>query len=341
MRRLLVVVVFSALAANAQTPTDLAAQLRAGESVNGFPNWSERLILEWMNRARVDPQAELANCGAACSEQACYTAMPPLLWSEALNHSARFHASEMARQNYSSHDSQCTVVQNINSLYPTACDGSASCACVGGAAACATGGCTAWTTRVGLFGGSPFGELIAGTGDPNYAFYVWLYEPSSGSACAFGAQNGHRYLILTSAGGVGVGVTTRSVADFGTGGVAYKIPSAAHYPQQAASVDLWANWYDTAPPHSATAVVDGRCISLSLKRGTPQNGAWSATVAGVGSGCHRYYFSFIDSTGAEVTYPATGSLGIGCADWDTSRAQAICSGATPPPASSRHRAARH
>src|SRR5881396_959982 len=112
MRRLLVVVVFSAFAANAQTPADLAAQLRAGESVNGFPN---------------------------CGERPCYAAMPPLLWSEALNHSARFHASEMANQNYFSHDSKCTVVQNINSLYPTACDGSASCACVGGAAACATG----------------------------------------------------------------------------------------------------------------------------------------------------------------------------------------------------------
>ena len=94
-------------------------------------------------------------------------------------------------------------------------------------------------------------------------------------------------------------------------------------------------------PRSAAAIVDGHCVSLSLKRGTPQNGAWSATVSNVGSGCHRYYFSFIDSTGAEVTYPATGSLGIGCADWDTSRIQASCSGAMPPPAIGRRRSARH
>src|SRR5712691_6128587 len=243
MRWLMVVMAVTALTANAQT-TDLALQLRAGESVNGFPNWGERLILEWMNRARVDPQAELANCGAACSERACYMAMPPLLWSEALNHSARYHASEMAKQQYFGHDSKCTIVPNINSLYPTACDGSASCGCLGGAATCATGGCTAWSTRVGLFGGSPFGEIIAGTGDPNYAFYLWLYEPSDGSPCAFGAQNGHRYLILASTGAVGVGVTTKAAGDFGAGGVAYKIPSAAHYPQQGASVELWANWYD-------------------------------------------------------------------------------------------------
>ena len=319
----------------------LVTALRAGEAINGFPNYSERLILEWMNRARVDPQAELANCGAGCAERACYSPKAPLLWNESLNHSARFHAAEMAKQQYFGHDSKCNVVQNINNLFPVACDGSASCACVGGAATCPNGACTPWTMRVGLFGGSALGEIIAGTGDPNYAFYLWLYEPASSNACGFGTENGHRYLILASDGAVGVGVTTRAVGDFGIGGEPYKIPSAAHYPQQAASVELWANWYDNDAPRSASAVVDGRCVTLSLKRGTPKNGAWSGTATGVGSGCHRYYFSFIDSSGVEMTYPATGSLGIGCADWDTSRAAASCSGAQPPPVSSRHRAARH
>jgi hypothetical protein len=40
------------------------------------------------------------------------------------------------------------------------------------------------------------------------------------------------------------------------------------------------------------------------------------------SGCERYYFIFQDSTGAQITYPTTGSLGAGggtCADWDTTR----------------------
>jgi len=32
----------------------LAQQLRAGEAVAGFPNWAERVIQEWINRARVD-----------------------------------------------------------------------------------------------------------------------------------------------------------------------------------------------------------------------------------------------------------------------------------------------
>jgi hypothetical protein len=76
---------------------------------------------------------------------------------------------------------------------------------------------------------------------------------------------------------------------------------------------------------------------MSLKRGTAQNGAWSARANGVGSGCHRYYFSFVDASGVEITWPATGSLGIGCADWDSARQQASCG--LPQP--SRHRAARH
>ncbi len=338
MRRILVVMLFTAVAANAQT----AAELRAGESVNGFPTWAERVVLEWMNRARVAPQIEMTSCGAACGDASCYRPQAPLFWSETLNHAARFHAAEMTQQGYFAHDSKCTIVPNIQSLYPTGCDGSASCGCVGGSPSCATGGCTPWSTRVSLFGSSPAGEIIASTNDPNGAFYLWLYEPAAPATCGFTIPNGHRWLILTSSGGVGVGINGfESVGDFGSGGVQYKIPSAAHYPQQAAAVEIWANWYDTAAPRSATAVVDGHCFPMSLKRGTSKNGAWSATATNVGSGCHRYYISFIDSTGAEVTYPATGSLGIGCADWDTSRVQASCSGATPPPANSRHHSARH
>src|SRR5947207_10680049 len=91
MKRLVVVMLFTAVAASAQT----------------FPNWSERVILEWINRARVDPQVEMAACGAACSEHACYSAIAPLMWIEQLNRSARFHAAEMAKQQYFGHDSKC------------------------------------------------------------------------------------------------------------------------------------------------------------------------------------------------------------------------------------------
>ena len=49
----------------------------------------------------------------------------------------------------------------------------------------------------------------------------------------------------------------------------------------------------------------------------------SLSLAGVGSGCHRYYFEFLDSVGTRTTYPTTGSLaigaGAGCPEWDASR----------------------
>jgi hypothetical protein len=340
MKPLLLVLglVCAAIGAQAQTD-DFAAQLRAGESINGFPSWSERVIHQWINRARVDPQAELAAC-SSCPDRGCYGPMPPLYWGESLNRSARFHAAEQLKQQYFGHDSKCTLVPNINSLYPVGCDGAASCACVGGARSCANGGCTPWSARVALFGAAPAAEIIAGTGDPNYAFYLWLYEPSSANACGYTTENGHRWIMLSSSGGVGVGVSSaQSVADFGSGGVPSKIASGSHYPQQAGSVDLWANWYDSNAPRSANVVVDGRCTNMTLKRGTPRNGAWSATANAVGSGCHRYYFSFVDASGVEVTWPATGSLGIGCADWDSSRQRASCSNTTQTPA--RKRSARH
>jgi len=159
---------------------------------------------------------------------------------------------------------------------------------------------------------------------------------TASQAETFSSANGHRYLILTANGSVGLGVSGYSVGDFGSGDPPYKIPSGSHYPRQAASVELWANWYDAKAPKSASVVVDGTCTTMSLKRGTPTNGAWSATANNVGSGCHRYYFSFVDANGATVTYPATGSLGIGsaasCADWDTSRINSTCNlPVTPPP----------
>jgi len=303
------------------------ASLRAGESVNGFPSWEERVLHQWINRARVDPQAELANC-AACADKACYSAKAPLFWSGALNRAARFHADEMQKQGYFGHDSKCVVVNNINSLYPTGCDGAASCACTGGSLTCAMGGCTSWAGRIGLFGAGPEGEIIVTGRDPNTAFYLWLFEPANASVCTFTGQNGHRWLILNAFGGLGAGVAASSVVDFGNATPASKIASAAHYPGQADSVEVWANWYDNSPPRSASVVVDGQCTPMTLRRGTQTNGAWSANVTGMGSGCHRYYIVFTDASSAQVTWPATGSLGIGpqsCADWNSSRTLGSCS----------------
>lgn len=336
-----VIALCSGLTARAQTEF-VPADLRAGESIDGFPKWEERVLHEWINRARVDPQAELAKCGRACGDAACYAPVAPLGWGEALNRAARYHSNEMTKQNYFGHDSKCTIVTNIDKLYPAGCDGAASCGCVGGTATCGPPGCTPWSGRIMLFGAAPGGEIIASPADPNQAFYFWLYESANPALCGYSAANGHRYLILQAEGSVGLGVDVFSVGDFGTGDPPYRIPSGSHYPRQAQSVELWANWYDTKPPKSAAAVVDGQCITMNQKRGSGTNSAWSATATNVGAGCHRYYFSFTDANGAEVTYPATGSLGIGngesCADWESSRLQSNCG---VPVAPGRRRAARH
>lgn len=295
--------------------------LAYGEAINGFPNWAERVMHAWTNRARVDPQVEMQACGAPCGEAACYTPKDPIPWNEKLNHAARFHSANMQKMNFFSHTSKCTIVPNIDALYPATCDGSASCACVGGTAACSPT-CTGFFERVGLFGVQPSGEIIASPSDPNSAFYLWLFEPTANTTCQFTQENGHRLLLLTGGPAVGFGLAGDAVGDFGGNGGNQKLPSGSHYPQQAASVEAWTNWIDAAPPSLATVNVDGTCIPMSLGRGKPENGAYMANVTGVGSGCHRYYFHFKDANGQKVTYPDTGSLGIGkagCADWDATR----------------------
>jgi hypothetical protein len=301
---------------------DAQPAFAVGEAVNGFPNWAERVIHQWMNRARSEPQVEMTQCatmhGASrCGEAACYSALAPLVYNEKLNRAARFHSDEMRLQSYFSHDSACAVPSNIDMLYPTSCQGAASCACTSGAA-------TAWNARVQLFGINTSGEIIASGTDPNGAFYQWLFEPSSSATCAYSSANGHRWNILKLTGSIGNGVSGPAVGDFASGNVTIpKIPSGSHYPRQSASVAVWANWYDSAAPMSAMVNVGGTCQPMTRQRGSDQNGAWSATVTSAATGCHRYYFLFQDSSGQTVTYPTTGSLAIGpaasCPDYDPSR----------------------
>ncbi|MBI2388469.1 MAG: CAP domain-containing protein [Deltaproteobacteria bacterium] len=291
-----------------------------GEEASGFPKWAERVEHEWTNRARCDPAVEMAKCGANCGEAACFSPKPPLHWNEQLNRAARFHSVHQRKNGYFGHDSKCKLVTSLKTTYPTTCDGEASCSCEGGALS----GTTSFSARVAVFGAGTSGEIIAGSSDPNSAFYMWLYEPSSSATCGFSMANGHRWLILTnSSGAVGYGVDGNSTGDFGGGAAPYKIPSGAHYPRSGSSVELWANWYDTAAPKAAMVNVGGTCHAMARQRGSDTNGAWMYAYAPTGlSGCTRYFFTFKDSTGAQIDYPTTGSLGIGdasCADWTDSR----------------------
>jgi hypothetical protein len=188
--------------------------------------------------------------------------------------------------------------------------------------------CQDFSQRVALFGTSTSGEIIAGGTNPNSAFYLWLYEPATNATCAYSPDKGHRWNILKAGPSVGTGVSSgplyggTSVGDFGPGGTPHKLASGTHYPQSGTSVEAWASWYDTAAPSQALVNVDGTCTPMTRRRGSDANGAYSAMLTGL-SGCARYYFVFKDSAGAEVTYPTTGSLGIGpaasCPDFSTAR----------------------
>ena len=303
---------FAAVILSTAAPATAVAN---GEALDGFPNWGERVLLEWMNRARSDPQADLAGCTSAnCPDKACYQPVAPRHVADPFEHSARFHATHMLVNGYFDYSSHCNLVSNINALYPSTCGGEASCSCDGGTLT----GQTDLFSRIQLFGLMGQAEIKAGAGytGPDEVFYKFLYIPSGTSMC--GGVTERSVLLQSTINAVGAGYTTQGaqtgpiVMDFGQTSVATpKIPTGAHYPQQAASVDAWANWDDTTGPSVAKIDVDGVCSTMSLGRGSQANGAWHLTVNNVGTGCHRYVFAFKDSIGAEQIYPTTGALTIG------------------------------
>ena len=73
-----------ALAASWMTTAVASPAHAVGERVGGFPTWAERVHLELANRARVDPDLEMQQCGGDCAEADCYTVMPPLYYERDL-----------------------------------------------------------------------------------------------------------------------------------------------------------------------------------------------------------------------------------------------------------------
>jgi len=335
----LIALVLSACAYDAGPGESVGATRAAlGEPVDGFPNWHERVVHVWTNRARADPAADLASCGATCAERACYGPVAPLAWGHDLARLARFHSENLSRMGCSlMHDSPCTLATDIGTQYtPGPCNGDPSCACSAGGAACGgTGSTIIWDrfSRFGVTGGAR-AENIASTGtDPVSTFYLWLHEPDSNPACGWRIANGHRHSILNgSYRSLGAGRSDvsprRFTQDFHSAGSPSGLVAGVHYPETGASVEMRANWYDSSVPSTAQVNVDGTCTAMTVERGLTNNGTFLTSVSGVGSGCHRYYFHFeVGST--DYFYPTTGAFGIGCAtDWDPTRPP-VCGACTP------------
>jgi hypothetical protein len=297
----------------------------AGVPQDGFPSWAERVVLLWTNRARSDPQADLAAC-ANCAEKACYQPASPVRYSRPNNRAARFHSANLSLSGKPlQHDSPCTLVSDIGTQYdPGPCKGEPSCACVGGTAQCSPT-CTPWTSRVSMFGGGAMAEnaAMSGYGDPVDVFYLWLYEGDSDPTCGWRMSNGHRANILGGPSGLGVGnYQSFWTQDFGGPETDQgKIVVGAHFPETG-TVALRAHWHDASgtAPAAAMANIDGTCHAMTKERGAaPGNATYLLDNQNL-AGCHHYYFVFKDSGGNIHTYPEEGSYGVGCgADWDSTR----------------------
>lgn len=322
-------------------PAMAGAQTRPGVPVAGFPSWEERVLLVLTNRARADPQADLADCPAGnCSERACYTQpLRPLGWSYPLNRAARLHATLLADSGTFDHVSPCALHTDIATRYlpEGTCDGSVACACQGGLATCGTDGCTQPFDRIGRFGvgGNRAENVAMGQATPRDAFYAWFWEPTASAACGFTMENGHRHSILGAgleglgAGGH-LGPRTHWVQDFGPARLESVLVAGAHEPKHGGEeTEFRANFYDPdKAPTRAWVNVGGLCRDLRLERGTLANGTWLATAPVPTSGCTRYVFTIENESGTRVSLPEAGSYGVGdtsCEDW-TAVVPATCEG---------------
>jgi MYXO-CTERM domain-containing protein len=313
---------------------------------NGFPSWEERVILVLTNRARSDPGAESdAICGGSCSS---YAPSQPLEYSFDRGRAARFQSTSLLIAGSGlMHDSVCTLATDLGSTYPDTCDGSPSCACQGGSASCscsggspyctAPDGLTAWNKRVNLFGVSANGEnAAAGNSDPVKTFSQWV--KSSGHWSNINKST-HGRIGTGHFGGSGGCWKDFWVQVFASGTVTEKLPGGAHHPRTGTATTtfkFWANYLDAGAPQLATVNVDGTCYSMTLERGSNESGTFLKEMSIAQSGCLRYYFYFRDSTGAVVTYPSTGSFGVGvgtttCEDYDAGARPSLgqgCGGCT-------------
>jgi MYXO-CTERM domain-containing protein len=298
-----------------------------GEPANGFPSALERLGLMAINRARSDPQTVKG------AQSASYPARPPVIWSAALNQSARFHSVSLETSDVSlMHPSPCTLNTNVAT---TGCTGDPSCACASPVpTACASCADVPSTTtcgtdpfvRIGYFtsgsGVSGSGEVAAaGYGDPIAVVNGWMDEPATPAG-----SDGHRKILTdqgTTANTMGYGHASGSncwkTFDVGDSGnlknaVIPKIPTAAVSPASGAAgtFTFYSTWADPSlgAPASINVVVDGTCTALSRELGTDTLNATYKGTATLAAGCHNYYILARDASGAAVTYPTTGAITV-------------------------------
>jgi hypothetical protein len=277
-----------------------------GVPVNGSPNWQERSMLVMTNACRLAPTEYrdfyLPGAGNILMPSR-YPAVPPLQFATGLNQSARAHSIEMATA------SGCGLQHN-------SCDG------------------TTWAARIGSYwpNWSLLGENIAGGfTDPVTVIGGLLADPYNGAPAPDGSgYDGHRWNIMyANYTHVGCGFATGSnlyvryyTQDFGRPltlpPVCSPIPSGSHIFIGGQTIFL-ANFYSetNAAPQSASVVVNGTSIPMSLHLGTAARGTYRYATPTASAG-RTYHFEFRDAAGTTWRYPAHGEfmtyLEGGCTD---------------------------
>ena len=277
------------------------AQQALGEPQEGYPGYSERLVLYYTNRLRTDPPA--------FNPEGDYAPTPPLAWNLELAKAARFHAEHII-------EASCW------------CADHSSCCALGGTGddvACAgpVTGCGAETSeaRVARWSQSYSGENMA-MGQTTAAEAVEGWTFSSGHWENIN-RPGNSQL---GAGNHG----TAWVQDFGSAGRAPVIGDGIHF-AAGQSTTFGTTYYQpgTGGPQTALVIVEGQCHELQLAHGVAEHGAFETTLA-LGPGCHRYYFHFTDGDGVDHTYPSQGSFAVAnnapdCEFFITTRPADTCS----------------
>lgn len=310
--------------AGSEAPLSQRSSAVGEPTSDGFPSPAERLGLMAINRARSDPQTVKGSMSAS------YPARPPVIYSDPLTHSARFHAVNLEMADVTlMHSSPCPLNTDVAT---SGCSGDPACACAtpvpSMCASCAQvdaeNSCgTAPFTRIGYFtsgtGVSATGEVAAaGYSNPMTTVDGWMDEPAS--------SDGHRKILTdqgTTANTMGYGHASGkncySSFDVGDSGnlknaVIPKLPTAAVSPYSGAAgtFTFYATWADPAmgAPASLNVVIDGACTAMARELGTDTLNATYKATATLAAGCHNYYIAATDGGGAAVAYPTTGALTV-------------------------------
>lgn len=256
-----------------------------GDAEEGRPSPDERVMMTWVNAARVDPTRwegsyAAGGCSLADFSEDEKTAKAPLRWSADLGEAARFHSTDMDENEWFDHASS---------------DG------------------TSFFARVVRFYPNPtVGENIfwgPGMSAEDMVLSGWMCSHA-----------GHREAIMSAGydeAGTGI-VGDYATLDFGYGEVGTRAIAVGAHLRAGDTMVLQADAHGDGKPDAVQAVVDGVPVDLVLTAGDAGNGFYRGATD-VSGACQAYWFR-VDFGGVETRFPENGSYAWGDCDFDDAEA---------------------